>query len=167
MSGIIPTASRTAFKRTVARTTASRTSLRYTSTMHDNDPEVLEREKQRNLSKQQHKTSTPIPNAPGWNEHLASASEASIKADRHSSSPHELQDQTVAYIKSRHHGEPQAQDAVPNEPGVSTQTMKSNGAGSTEAPYPRDEVDGPLKKAHGTVVETVEHKEDKITRQVI
>ncbi|EJF55538.1 hypothetical protein DICSQDRAFT_73600 [Dichomitus squalens LYAD-421 SS1] len=143
MSGIIPTASRTAFKRTVARTTASRTSLRYTSTMHDNDPEVLEREKQRNLSKQQHKTSTPIPNAPGWNEHLASASEASIKA------------------------QPQAQDAVPNEPGVSTQTMKSNGAGSTEAPYPRDEVDGPLKKAHGTVVETVEHKEDKITRQVI
>ena len=76
--------------------------------------QILEKEKQRNLSKQQHKTSTPIPDAPGWNEHLASASEASVKArpfppsstlahvysyhftflaqaDRHSSSPHELQ----------------------------------------------------------------------------
>ena len=45
--------------------------------------------------------------------------------------------------------------------------MKHNGAGSTEAPYPRDEIDGPLKKAHGTVVETVEHKEDRVTRQVV
>ena len=58
-------------------------------------------------------------------------------------------------------------DPVPNEPGVSTQSMKHNGAGSTEAPYPRDEIDGPLKKAHGTVVETVEHKEDRVTRQVV
>ena len=48
--------------------------------MHDNDPEILELEKKRNLSKQQHKTSTPHAHAPGWNEYLASASEASIKA---------------------------------------------------------------------------------------
>lgn len=38
-------------------------------------------EKQRNLSNKQHRTSTPLPNAPGWNEHLASASEASVKVD--------------------------------------------------------------------------------------
>lgn len=66
------------------------------STMHDNDPEVgvlccvrcadqlmkkqiLELEKNRNLRGIQHKTSTPHAHAPGWNEHLASASEASIK----------------------------------------------------------------------------------------
>lgn len=36
-------------------------------------------EKQRNLSNKQHRTSTPLSNAPGWNEHLASASEASVK----------------------------------------------------------------------------------------
>jgi hypothetical protein len=48
--------------------------------MHDNDPEILELEKRRNLAKIQHKTSTPHAHAPGWNEHLASASEASVKA---------------------------------------------------------------------------------------
>lgn len=43
-------------------------------------PQVLEQEKKRNLSKEQHKTSTPHPDhAPGWNENLASASEAAIK----------------------------------------------------------------------------------------
>ena len=41
--------------------------------------QVLEQEKRRNLSKQQHKTSTPIDEAPGWNENLASASEAAVK----------------------------------------------------------------------------------------
>ena len=65
--------------------------------MHDNDPEVrllatthpdllqnlllqtLEREKRRNLNGNQHKTSTPIDDAPGWNEDLATASEAHVK----------------------------------------------------------------------------------------
>ena len=41
--------------------------------------QVLETEKQRNLKKIQHKTSSPIRNAPGWNQHLASASEAAVK----------------------------------------------------------------------------------------
>jgi hypothetical protein len=41
--------------------------------------QVLEAEKQKNLSGTQHKTSTPHDHAPGWNEHLASSSEASIK----------------------------------------------------------------------------------------
>ena len=45
--------------------------------------------------------------------------------------------------------------------------MKHNGAGSTEAPYPHDEIDDRLKEVHGTVVETVEHKEDRVTRQVV
>lgn len=41
--------------------------------------QLLELEKQRNLSKQQHKTSTPISGAPGWNEALATSSEAAVK----------------------------------------------------------------------------------------
>ncbi|KAJ7589022.1 hypothetical protein C8J56DRAFT_29515 [Mycena floridula] len=74
--------------------------------MHDNDPDVLEVEKTRNLSKIQHKTSSPHheDNAPGWNEHLASSSEASVKADRSTIvSTTELQEKTVKYVKNRHH----------------------------------------------------------------
>lgn len=50
-----------------------------TSTIHNNDPDTLELEKQRNLARKQHLTSTPISEAPGWNEHLASSSEAHVK----------------------------------------------------------------------------------------
>jgi len=70
--------------------------------MHDNDPEVLEREKGRNLAGTQYKTSTPHKHAPGWNEHLASASEASVKADKDTGSLEDLQSTTVEYIQSRH-----------------------------------------------------------------
>ncbi|KIK34636.1 hypothetical protein CY34DRAFT_812794, partial [Suillus luteus UH-Slu-Lm8-n1] len=41
--------------------------------------QMLERGKRRNLSGTQHETSTPIDDAPGWNEDLASASEAHVK----------------------------------------------------------------------------------------
>lgn len=47
--------------------------------MHDNDPHILELEKQRNLANKQHATSTPMSEAKGWNEHLATASEAYVK----------------------------------------------------------------------------------------
>lgn len=88
-----------------SRMAATSTQTRsYTSTMHDNDPKVLrgffpfllpihetkclqtwhlllwkvlEREKARSLRKEQHLS--PIHNAPGWNESLASASEANVK----------------------------------------------------------------------------------------
>ncbi|EEB90890.1 hypothetical protein MPER_10844 [Moniliophthora perniciosa FA553] len=61
-----------------------------TSTMHENDPHTLETEKQRNLSRQQHKTSTPhAEHAPGWNEHLLG--------------------KTVDYILSRHNPDDRAQ----------------------------------------------------------
>ncbi|TFK50143.1 hypothetical protein OE88DRAFT_1661721 [Heliocybe sulcata] len=76
------------------------------STMHDNDPELLEKEKHRNLQGKQHETSTPLHDAPGWNEHLASASEATVKADRSShNDPEALQAHTVEYVQSRHHPE--------------------------------------------------------------
>ncbi|KAJ7861776.1 hypothetical protein B0H13DRAFT_2354997 [Mycena leptocephala] len=70
--------------------------------------QVLKREKQRNLSGSQHKTSAPHDHAPGWNEYLASESEASVKADRPDHPPPEqLQAETVDYAHSRHgtHGE--------------------------------------------------------------
>ena len=40
---------------------------------------VLEREKNRNLNRTQNNTATPHDHAPGWNEALASASEAAVK----------------------------------------------------------------------------------------
>lgn len=51
----------------------------HSASMHDNDPEVLEREKHRNLRGEQHQTSTPLKHAPGWNESLATTSEAYTK----------------------------------------------------------------------------------------
>ncbi|KAF7336675.1 hypothetical protein MVEN_02102500 [Mycena venus] len=95
----------------------------FLSTMHDNDPVTLETEKVRNLSGVQYKTSTPHKHAPGWNEHLASASEASVKADKAADhgSPGDLQKTTVEYIQSRHSPD--------------------------EASYLRDQVDGPLSSA--------------------
>ena len=35
------------------------------------------------MKKTQHETSTPIKNAPGWNEYLASHSEAAVKVCLH------------------------------------------------------------------------------------
>jgi hypothetical protein len=40
---------------------------------------VLEREKQKNLSEDQWNTSSLYQHAPGWNEYLASESEAHVK----------------------------------------------------------------------------------------
>ncbi|CAK5268493.1 unnamed protein product [Mycena citricolor] len=94
-------------------------------TMHDNDPAILEQEKKRNMSGTQHRTSTPHKqHAPGWNEHLASASEASVKADKSSGTPSDLQKTTIEYIHSRHSPD--------------------------EAHYAKDEVSGPLSGAQGS-----------------
>ncbi|KAJ7677700.1 hypothetical protein DFH06DRAFT_1166955 [Mycena polygramma] len=79
--------------------TPARAALRFSSTMHDNDPETLEQEKQRSLAGRgtQHKNSdkTPHAHAPGWNEPLASASEAAVKADQAHGTPQDLQKRTV------------------------------------------------------------------------
>ena len=47
--------------------------------INNGDPDTIELEKRRNLAKEQGKTSTPHDFAPGWNEHLASESEAYVK----------------------------------------------------------------------------------------
>ncbi|KAF9223680.1 hypothetical protein BS17DRAFT_817325 [Gyrodon lividus] len=94
------------------------------STIHDNGPELLEREKRRNLSGGKPE---PIENAPGWNEDLATASEAFVKADRTNASIHDLQEKTINHVQSR------------NDPDERLETR--------EAPYVRDQVDGPLGSA--------------------
>ncbi|KAL0577145.1 hypothetical protein V5O48_004859 [Marasmius crinis-equi] len=100
-------------------------------------PQVLETEKQRNLRHEQHKTSTPHKDAPGWNENLASSSEASVKADRSVGGP--TQDETVEYILSRH------------TPDDRVHTAATNMKDEVEGPLgiKRDEVSGPLGTAKG------------------
>lgn len=100
------------------------------STMHDNDPEVLEREKRRNLTRQPYQTSSPLDHSPGWNEHLASTSEAHVKADQDRSSPDDLAARTVAHLKAK----------VSVEDGSTSSTTR----------FDLDEVSGPLKSAPGT-----------------
>jgi len=135
--------SRFAFRSASANTRATTSKLggtgRSMSTMHDNDPETLETEKRRNLSNQQHKTSTPHAHAPGWNEHLASTSEADIKADKSTlSTTDELQSATLEYVRARY--------------------APDDRMGPTTAYYSKDEVSGPLGSAQG--------KEEKILEVV-
>ncbi|PPQ69313.1 hypothetical protein CVT25_005914 [Psilocybe cyanescens] len=106
--------------------------------MHDNDPELLEKEKHRNLNRNLNdKTSTPHEHAPGWNELLASASEAAVKADRSDGGPQEMQTRTVEHLRARR--------------------SETDGESSTTAHYSRDTVSGPLSGATG--------KEEVIVKQ--
>ncbi|KAH7912814.1 hypothetical protein BJ138DRAFT_732785 [Hygrophoropsis aurantiaca] len=118
-----------AVPRAVPTTVRYTTARLYSSTMHDNDAEVLDREKRRNLSRStsKDKTSSPHDDSPGWNETLASESEAHIKADRSRSPVHDLQRQTVNYIHAKH------------SPDERLETR--------EATYTHDEVSGPLGHA--------------------
>ncbi|ODN84687.1 hypothetical protein, variant 2 [Cryptococcus amylolentus CBS 6039] len=86
----------------VARSVA----LRSMATRHGNDPEVLQKEKARNLRGEQDSSAPHKEHAPGWNEHLASDAEANVKADQAGPSGKpgkELQDATVGHIDKHHH----------------------------------------------------------------
>jgi len=117
------------------------------STMHENDPEVLEREKRRNLTRQPYQTSSPLDHSPGWNERLASTSEANVKADQDRSSTHDLADRTVAHLKAK----------VSVEDGPESSTTR----------FDLDEVSGPLKSARGTdgVVDIDDTYDEEIKEQ--
>ncbi|KAJ3184086.1 hypothetical protein HDU85_001937 [Gaertneriomyces sp. JEL0708] len=58
------------------------------SQMSDQDPDIIEREKKRSMERRVKTTKVDvtaterIETAPGWNEYLASESEADVKADR-------------------------------------------------------------------------------------
>ncbi|KIY67266.1 hypothetical protein CYLTODRAFT_422674 [Cylindrobasidium torrendii FP15055 ss-10] len=83
--------------RRVPRALVNAGQIRFSSTMHDNDPQVLETEKRRTLAG---KSNTPHRHAPGWNENLASTSEANVKADLADGIPSTTS--TIDYIQSRH-----------------------------------------------------------------
>ncbi|KIY50683.1 hypothetical protein FISHEDRAFT_71721 [Fistulina hepatica ATCC 64428] len=96
----------------------------FSSTVSENDPEVLVKEKERNLSGKQHTTSSTLDHAPGWNEYLATDSEAAVKADGSTDTFVQMTARTVEHIKMRH--------PVEN--------------GTLEASYASDTVMGPLSK---------------------
>ncbi|KAF8062002.1 hypothetical protein HT031_004262 [Scenedesmus sp. PABB004] len=78
------------------------------SNVSDNDPGVLEAEKQRNL---EGRAAEVIPGAPGHNPALASESEAVVAAERAPSlSMEELQEHSVKVIQHLHHGAPPPTD---------------------------------------------------------
>eukprot|EP00891_Asterochloris_glomerata_P001943 jgi/Astpho2/1943/Aster-x0089 len=89
----------------------------------DNDPEVLEAEKRKNLSGQ---TKSSMPgHAPGWNERLASDSEAAVKAEKVGGSPEELMEHSVRHIKE---GGADASTAGESDPKKQGQAKPSSGS---------------------------------------
>ncbi|BFZ62590.1 hypothetical protein YB2330_003691 [Saitoella coloradoensis] len=70
------------------------------SHMSENDPAKLEEQKQKHLKGQDYDDNGKlVDHAPGWNETLASASEAYIKADKQGDSIEEMQEKTVKHVK--------------------------------------------------------------------
>ena len=89
---------------------------------------ILEKEKQRNLSRRPHKTSTPIPDVPGRNDHLASTSEASVKARPFPASS------TLAHVYSYHLTFLAQTNRHSSNPHIRLHTSK---AGTTTSPMRR------------------------------
>ncbi|KAG5352879.1 hypothetical protein C0989_012269 [Termitomyces sp. Mn162] len=121
--------SRLAFRRMSDIARSSSAAIRWVINEVNEAVQTIEAETLRKLLKQQYKTSTPIKNAPGWNEALASESEASADKSDSPASTLELQEQTVEYITSRYNPDDR------KEP--------------TTAGYSREEVNGPLRQAAG------------------
>ncbi|TFY66803.1 hypothetical protein EVG20_g4280 [Dentipellis fragilis] len=123
-------------------------SSRCYSSNHNNDPEILEREKRRSLSGHPYQQSAPNEDAPGWNESLATDAEADVKADRSSASMDDLVDRTVSHLKAKHSSEERLE--------------------ASEALSDRDEINGPLRGASsgpGSMsleVDTYEEEVDKV-----
>lgn len=72
------------------------------SHMSDNDPDVFRREKERNLKGE---TGEHVPGVPGWNEKLASDSEAAVKAEKVDASIEEMVEHSTKVVKEMHSGE--------------------------------------------------------------
>jgi len=125
--------------------------------MHENDPDTLEKEKRRNLEgKHHHSSSMHAEHAPGWNEYLASESEAVVKAQRSSdaghSDPNKLVEDTISHVKKRHHGEETPIVQIKSE---TEQLLTRDNGETAEATYEKDEVTGPLKEAVSKVAEVL------------
>jgi len=92
--------------------TSSRMHMGFGSHGSDNDPDVLHKEKERNLSGETKHIHPGLEE--GWNEKLASDSEAAVKAERHvdgEATIEDLQHRTVKHIREEHHSE---EEVVPD-----------------------------------------------------
>jgi len=130
------------------------------SGIHDNDPETLENEKQKNLKGEQHHTSAPHKHAPGWNEYLASTSEAFVKADQ-SPGPldtQKLQNETVDYVNKRH----PVQDAVNAAAEKVGHVVEEVKEASHEV---KDTIMGPLAGASGKESKPGQDSAQDVTKQ--
>lgn len=90
----------------------------------DNDPEKLEAEKRKNLkgdpAKGKEQTNHHLPGSAGWNEELASDSEASVKADKHApDTVEEMQNLSVKHLHGQVDEEPSAAEKDPVKKGKS------------------------------------------------
>lgn len=88
----------------------------------DNDPEKLEAEKQKNLkgdpAKGKEQPNHHLPGAKGWNEELASDSEASVKADKHApDTVEEMQHLSVKHLHGQVDEEPTSTEKDPVKKG--------------------------------------------------
>ncbi|KAG8841043.1 hypothetical protein FRB91_005414 [Serendipita sp. 411] len=137
---------------TSSSTSTGFTQRAYSSgSIHDNDPDLLEAEKQKNLKKEQHHTSTPHKHAPGWNEYLASTSEAYAKADKATGTIAEIQEETVNYVKKRHPAS--TTDTVIKKVTDTVEGMKE------AALTAKDTILGPLANAGKSSSSGQDHKE--------
>ncbi|WVO21901.1 uncharacterized protein IAS62_003221 [Cryptococcus decagattii] len=109
-------------------TPAVRIMSRGAASKHDNDPNVLAREKARNLSGTQDTSAPHKEYAPGWNEHLATDAEANVKADQ--ATPDgppgkDLQSKTIGHVE-RHHDTSDETEHHHPRPGPSPTPSEEN-----------------------------------------
>ncbi|KAG8900133.1 hypothetical protein FRC01_010257 [Tulasnella sp. 417] len=128
---------------------ATRTFVTSASHVSDDDPEVIEREKQRSLSKHPNQHAPHQHHAPYWNEALASVSEAAVKGSKPAllkadqspvETPEELTRVTVEYVKKTHSDD--AGDTI--RKATATAFGAANRAVHQEAVYDKEEIEGPL-----------------------
>ena len=88
----------------------------------DNNPEAMEKEKRQNLkgdaAKGNNQSNKHLPGSEGWNEHMASDSEAAVKAEKHApDSVEDMQKLSVAHLNNK------------DEPGTSGKEANSTKKG--------------------------------------
>ena len=88
----------------------------------DNDPEKLEAEKRKNLkgdpAKGKEQENHHLPGSKGWNEELASDSEASVKADKHApDTVEEMQNLSIKHLHGEVDEEPTTSEKDPLKKG--------------------------------------------------
>nr|ODN81253.1 hypothetical protein L203_05759 [Cryptococcus depauperatus CBS 7841] len=110
----------------------SRIAPRSMATRHGNDPDVLAKEKARNLSGTQDSSSPHKEHAPGWNEHLASDAEANIKVGLYGMTRWDEADKLLKADQAGPEGKPskELQDATVNH--VNKHHRTDDGIAGTE-----------------------------------